>query len=277
MSAPKRWLDDPGSTSGVERDLLRAGLSVDPPPGAQGEVWAALLSKLPPPGGGPPGDGGGSTAAGKAASAGKAAVAAKASGAGAVAAGAGILKSALIGAGSAVVLIAGYSAVAPSTPDPLPPPAVVAPPADPPPLAAPAPLRAAVAPSVTASAVPSAEPAAPRHVAVDPRPAVSATASATVEPAAAAAERETMLREESRMVAEARDALRRGDAGGALTMLEQIRAKFPGGVLAQEREALSIEALARSGRKGDAAARAAAFVKAYPTSPLAARVQQFAN
>lgn len=86
-----------------------------------------------------------------------------------------------------------------------------------------------------------------------------------------------MLREESRMVADARDALRRGDTAGALGMLEQIRLKFPGGVLAQEREALAIEALARSGRKADASARASAFVKAYPTSPLAARVQSFAQ
>ena len=75
----------------------------------------------------------------------------------------------------------------------------------------------------------------------------------------------------------ARDTLRRGDAGGALALLDQVRAKFPGGMLGQEREALAIEALARSGRKGEAAARADAFVKAYPTSPLTARVQQFAN
>lgn len=278
MNAPRRWLDDTGDT-GLQ-DLLRSGTSLDPPPGAQDDVWASLLTRLPPlpPPGGPPGDPSGSSssvAGSKAAAAGKAAAAAKA---GTVAVTGGVLKSALIGAGSAVVLLAGYTAVTPSAPDPSPPPpALTAPPAPPPSVTA-TPVRNAPAPSAVASATPSAEPSSsPRSVAIEPRPSAVPTTTPSVEPSVAAAERESMLREESRLVADARDALRRGDASGALGMLEQIRTKFPGGVLAQEREALTIEALARSGRKADAAARASAFVKAYPTSPLAARVQQFAN
>jgi hypothetical protein len=275
MNAPKRWLDDAPASS-AERQLLQSGLSLEPPPDAQGQVWAALLTKIPPPGAPPPGQGGGGAAAGKgAASAGKGAVAAKA-------ASAGVLKSALIGAGSAVALIAGYSVVTPSTDRP-PPPAAVAPStqtAAPPPPAHAAPPAAAAEPSAVPSAAPSADPVVERRAAVEPRAAASSLPSAAVSatPAAVAeAERETMTREESRLVAEARDALRKGDAAGALTMLEQIRVRFPSGVLGQEREALAIEALARSGRKAEAAARASAFVKAYPSSPLASRVQGFAN
>ena len=77
MSVPRRWLDDGASATPAERELLRSSLSMEPPPGAQGEVWAALLTKLPPPG---PlgGGGGGAGGAGHAATAGKVAVAAKA-------------------------------------------------------------------------------------------------------------------------------------------------------------------------------------------------------
>jgi outer membrane protein assembly factor BamD (BamD/ComL family) len=84
-----------------------------------------------------------------------------------------------------------------------------------------------------------------------------------------------MLREESDRVAEARAALRRGDASAALAQLEQIRTRFPAGGLVQEREALTIEALARSGRRADASARAAAFLRAYPTSVHSQRVQGY--
>jgi outer membrane protein assembly factor BamD (BamD/ComL family) len=91
----------------------------------------------------------------------------------------------------------------------------------------------------------------------------------------AAAERISRLREERAMLEEARDALRRGDAAGALQKLEQARARFPGGVLGQEREALAIEALFRGGQRAAASARGAAFLRAYPLSPHATRIQSF--
>ncbi|HSO00162.1 MAG TPA: outer membrane protein assembly factor BamD, partial [Candidatus Nanopelagicales bacterium] len=93
--------------------------------------------------------------------------------------------------------------------------------------------------------------------------------------APAAAERASRLREESRVLGEARDALRRGDAAGALQKLEEVRTRFPDGVLTQEREALAIEALYRSGSRAAASARAAAFLRAWPTSPHATRIQGF--
>lgn len=275
MTPPRRWLDD-AATSDAEREVLRAGLSIDPPAGAEGAVWASLLAKLPP-GGLPPGPGSGGSGAtsGVKAAAGKAA-AAKATTA---AVSGGLLKSALIGAGSAVVVLAGYAAVAPRAPEPLPAVALEAPQE---PRAVAPPQRsappAAVAPSAEPSGEPSAAPSGERRPAAEARPLAAPTPTASAAPSAEpAVERETLLREESRLVSEARDALRTGNPAGALAKLEQLRTRFPGGVLTQEREALAIEALARSGQRAEAAARAAAFVKAYPSSPLAGRVQTFAN
>ncbi len=211
----------------------------------------------------------------------------------AAAAGAGILKSALIGAGSAVALIATYSVVAPlvrtgrRASQPARPPSWprAAPQAGSPaaPSAPTGARRAAPSVAATVSGSRPPIPGRPRRLArrrAPPRPSAGGLGpgAARAEPLASprpveATERETMLREESRLVGEARDALRRGDATGALAQLEQIQARFPGGVLGQEREALTIEALARSGRRAEASARATAFLQAYPTSVLAGRVQ----
>jgi hypothetical protein len=262
MNAPRRWLDDGGGATPGERDLLRSGLGMDPPPDAQAKVWAAILAGLPAGAGGA-----GSAAGGKGAAAAKAAVAAKSAGAGvsggtmAVAAGAGVLKSALIGASFGVLVLATYSVVAPSAPEPLPAAPAVAPLRDP----VPAPPRG---PETHARVAP-------------PEPTVAASVEAPPEPRAneprAPADRATMLAEESRLVGEAQDALRGGDAAGALVLLDRIAARFPGGGLGQEREALSVEALYRSGRRPEASARAAAFLKAYPSSTLAARVETFSH
>jgi hypothetical protein len=80
------------------------------------------------------------------------------------------------------------------------------------------------------------------------------------------------VQEEARLVGRAREALRGGDPALALQRLEEIRLRFPGGVVRQEREALTIEALVRLGRHDDAARRAAAFVREFPASPYVARV-----
>ena len=299
MSVPRRWLDDGGSATPSEREILRSALSVEPPPGAHGEVWAALLTKLPPPAN-PVGNG--SSGGGPAATAGKAAVAAKA--AGTVAIGGSVLKASLVGAGAVLALVTGYvggSALRhPSTNTT--PPAVTAPAhAQPTPAA-----RLANQPNpqgpaankpppalegATEGTLPAPAPLTERRASVTTGVMTGVTTGPQVAPSAGAeqaqrpvpnaadpgAERETMLQEESRETREAREALRRGDAAGALGMLEQIRARHPGGVLVQEREALTIEALARSGRRAEASARAAAFLKAYPTSTLAEHVQAFAT
>ena len=79
-------------------------------------------------------------------------------------------------------------------------------------------------------------------------------------------------REESRLVATAREALRSGATTQALELLEQARQRFPAGTLLQEREALMIEALARTGQRAAAIERGRAFERDNPGSPYTARV-----
>jgi outer membrane protein assembly factor BamD (BamD/ComL family) len=79
-------------------------------------------------------------------------------------------------------------------------------------------------------------------------------------------------REESQLVGSARSMLRAGNATVALQLLELATARFPAGILIQEREALRIEALTALGRTSEARARAESFVKAYPKSPHVSRV-----
>jgi hypothetical protein len=125
--------------------------------------------------------------------------------------------------------------------------------------------------SPTARVAPPA-PAAPTAPAVVPEaPKVDGPAPARA-PRRPAASR---LAAESRVVLEARRALRDGHPDDALRTLEAARAPFADGALAQEREALAIEALAHAGHPDAASARAAAFLRAYPGSPHAASVRTF--
>lgn len=81
------------------------------------------------------------------------------------------------------------------------------------------------------------------------------------------------LREESLLVASARARLASGDGPGALELLDQLNRQHPAGVLMQEREALSIQALAQVGQTSSAVARARAFLARHPQSPHADRVR----
>ncbi len=141
---------------------------------------------------------------------------------------------------------------------------------------APAPTAARPNPTTDAVArmpelpVTQAAPSASTAVSPDamPRSVVSAHDSAAQEKSA--------LRDESAAVLEIRRTLRGGDASSALRMLEQARQRFPRGALSQEREALTIEALAKSGAKAAAARRAQSFLHTYPKSPYVSDVQSFA-
>jgi hypothetical protein len=102
------------------------------------------------------------------------------------------------------------------------------------------------------------DPTADRAPKVEPqRPNAAAPKSAPVEP------------DESALILAARQALRSGAPAVALERLASARRKFPRGALVQERDALEIEALARSGARDAAARRAAEFLKRYPKSPYA--------
>jgi outer membrane protein assembly factor BamD (BamD/ComL family) len=59
----------------------------------------------------------------------------------------------------------------------------------------------------------------------------------------------------------------------ALSALDGYDASFPHGVLAQEAEAMRIDALVRSGQSSAANARASRFLALHPDSPQAPRVR----
>jgi hypothetical protein len=282
MTFPKRWLEDDDAASAVH-DVLRAGRGMDPPEGAQKAVWLALAAQI----------GAAGAAAGVSAKVATGATAKVATGTGATASAAsgGLIKAILIGAFSGIVAVSGYSVLEPAPPPPAP--TSVEP--TPRPKLAPAEVKgAAPAPSSAPSSAPVSSPP-PAGDAREPAPGLAAPSTAAPGPtgdAPAAApepgpagagaplpgspeERASRLREENELLGQARGALRSGDPGRAMLLLEQARQKFPGGVLGQEREALAIEALAKGGARDVASARAAAFIKAHPTSPHAARLQQF--
>lgn len=129
---------------------------------------------------------------------------------------------------------------------------------------------AVAAPSVaTVPALPSVAPSAGLEVETPP------TAPAPEpKPRASSASR---LREESAAVLEARAALRAGDAPRSLRLLEQARARFGRGALGQEREALTIEALFKAGRRPEARRRAEAFLSRHPQSPYATDLRRIAE
>jgi hypothetical protein len=100
-------------------------------------------------------------------------------------------------------------------------------------------------------------------------PAPSASLAATISsplPVATSHGRDTDLSGERTLVDRARAALARGDPPSALDAIAKHQTAFPRGQLAEEREALAVQALVAAGRVQEAADRAGRFRKAYPTS-----------
>jgi hypothetical protein len=77
---------------------------------------------------------------------------------------------------------------------------------------------------------------------------------------------------ESALLGQAQAALSR-NASLALSLSEQHRAWYPRGMLVQEREVIAIEALKRLGRQAEAGARAARFLKAFPSSAHRSKIE----
>jgi hypothetical protein len=73
--------------------------------------------------------------------------------------------------------------------------------------------------------------------------------------------------DQATLVAEALDAMTRGDAAAALVLIERDATLHSRGTLVEEREALRIEALLDLGRAADARTFAAAFTARFPDSP----------
>ena len=151
-----------------------------------------------------------------------------------------------------------------STP-PLPPPST---------LHAAAPMRRPT-PSPSSVGTPQATPSA-----WQPHAGESAPVASPWQPETPVAPPASLLAEENDAVRRARAALRAGDAPQALRILTDAERRFGAGAashaqLEQEREALAIEALARSGDRASASARGAAFLRAYPGSPHSHAVSAF--
>jgi hypothetical protein len=138
---------------------------------------------------------------------------------------------------------------------------------------------AAPTPGATAPVAPSVMPAQSATPDVPAlHPSAASPAAAPRSPATAARKApQSRLGAEGRVVLDARRDLREGRPDDALRLLDAARTKFPAGTLVQEREALSIEALFRSGQHEAAGRRAAAFLRAYPGSPHVASVKTFAR
>lgn len=92
---------------------------------------------------------------------------------------------------------------------------------------------------------------------------------ATPSPTTASAQ---ALAQESALLASARAALRRGDFPAAERLLRRHQEGHPQGRLGQERQAMQIELLWRSGQAAEARRQAASFGQAYPGSPHASRL-----
>jgi hypothetical protein len=84
---------------------------------------------------------------------------------------------------------------------------------------------------------------------------------------------ESHLSEESRLLEAARSRLAARDGRGALEALSAGEARFPGGLLLEERRALLVEALALAGERARAHAEALRFAREHRTSPYASRVR----
>ena len=127
-----------------------------------------------------------------------------------------------------------------------------------------APVRAAETVAVPGVVVPDvARPVAARVVHMGAPKAIDRPAPATrVSPFAA----------ERMLLDEARAAIVQGAPDRALDRLEQHRARFPKGLLAEERDAMAIEALVNAGRYDEARSQAAAFRERAPGSLFVATV-----
>ncbi|WP_394845791.1 hypothetical protein LZC95_53275 [Pendulispora brunnea] len=136
----------------------------------------------------------------------------------------------------------------------------------------------------------TAAPPATQIVYVDraaPSPsAVTAAPSATValeipdegapqapSPSAAALPTSRQLAGERPLLDIARAALNRGEGEEALRATDRHKSRFPSGLLAEEREALSIQALLLLNRTDDAKRRAIRFQQRYPRSVLLPAIQ----
>jgi len=121
------------------------------------------------------------------------------------------------------------------------------------------------APAVVTAVSPSVAPTTTTEI--TPVVSVPAVPSATAVAAVAnSIGKPSTLKAEDDLLSVARTALKTGDAAGALVVVDDHAKRFPNGQLSQEREALAVQALAKSGRSDEARVRGDRFKKSFPGS-----------
>jgi hypothetical protein len=122
----------------------------------------------------------------------------------------------------------------------------------------PVPSVAPAVPPVTESS--EALPPSPPPEGSVTRPSPSSTSSTTP------SSKKAQLAAERLLLDEARAALVQGDPGRALARIETHRRTFANPILAEERDAMEVEALVKAGRTSEAKAKADAFRRRMPNS-----------
>lgn len=283
MTSSKRWIDPGSEADDAERAVLRAGLGEAPPPELEDEILKRVLAVALAPAPVDPGAVGagvGPAAPLPAATAASAAAATTK----AVSTLALLGKGFVAGVGVSVAVAAGQHWVTREPARPVP--TETARTSE---LGAP-PKAAAVAPRTPPPTrpAPSAAPSSPPLEVAESKGAVrgiqrSAEASraevahVASEPAVGARRPSSQLEQEAALLKTARQQLRQGSLAASFATLESSRQQFSASELAQEREALMIELLYRSGQHEAAAARARAFLQLHPESPHRRQVQKFAE
>jgi len=286
VTTPKRWIDEQSDADDFERALLRSELDVAPPADMETDVLKRVMAVVAPVA---PGIPGGPTVPVAPAAGGIAATGALAKSAATLG---GLGKGFALGVGVSIAAATGNHFLASNSPASRPVPSstvVLAVPSAAPMVAKPshlvAPpleLPAADSPEQPASRTPldspssgvAANPPTVQAPVTEPTPAAASVASFPSDGPALAASR---LKEEAALLRRARAELRAGALAQAFATLEASRRSFTAPELTQEREALAIELLYRSGERTAAATRARDFLARFPESPHAAAVRAFSD
>lgn len=126
---------------------------------------------------------------------------------------------------------------------------------------------------VDRSPPPASAPAPTVDTIAAPLQSAPAPASPQAPASAPASPSESSLASERALLDVARSAFGRGESDEALAALARHEKLFPGGQLAEEREALAVRSLVLAGRASEARARANRFRKRYPTSVMLPAVE----
>jgi TolA-binding protein len=132
-----------------------------------------------------------------------------------------------------------------------------------------APARVIEAPALPSPAIqPKSAPAVERAA-----PAPVRRQAPAVKPAASPSE----LRDQIRLMDQARAAVRAGSTDSALSLLTRYTQRFPDGAFRQEAAVLQLEALERAGERGKASSLARKFLNEHPDSPHVERMGRAAQ